>query len=264
MALFGDASFIPIRLANPNGYPYNLSESVKADATPRCTEQIPLGLFLMDEQTGVEINNGVCTESGDPMEITSTPHGQIAQYLQIFNVDPNSLRKAFEAAVFLANKAWIESLDFDCRYLIVNFDPGLDTNVPVMSMASLVLITIFFGLHLLILICLTTWSSLNERWTANLDSWAMMRIGGAIAESIPLKIAENTDKMDFLDEIPGWIGDQADANELVGMIGLGARGPLEDNRRYACYDEDHEDKGPRDEIAESRAKCRRSISEISG
>ncbi|KAB8224299.1 hypothetical protein BDV33DRAFT_199696 [Aspergillus novoparasiticus] len=160
-------------------------------------------------------------------------------------IDAAYLKKAFDAAAFFANKAWFESWGTGCRLdFSVYWDPGLDTEVPVMSMASLIVITILLSLHLLILICLTIWASNTERWTGSLDSWAMMRIGGAIADRVPLKIAENTDKMEFLDEIPGWIGDENDANESVGIIGLGAQGALTDNRRYISYEEDHEEKSP--------------------
>ncbi|KAK6815506.1 hypothetical protein RU639_008736 [Aspergillus parasiticus] len=245
MALFGEASFTQVRLNNTNTHPYNLRQTPVTNDT-YCLEQIPLALFLIDEDSYLSVNTPGCIMyTGRRDAILPAPHDQIAEYLQIFGVDTNSLKKAFDAAAFFANKAWFESWGASCRLdFSVYWDPGLDTEVPVMSMASLIVITIILSLHLLILICLTIWASNTERWTGSLDSWAMMRIGGAIADRVPLKIAENTDKMEFLDEIPGWIGDKNDGNESVGIIGLGAPGALTYNRRYISYDEDHEEKSP--------------------
>ncbi|KAE8327171.1 hypothetical protein BDV39DRAFT_205304 [Aspergillus sergii] len=242
MALFGEASFIQVRLNNTNGYPYNLSETTRINGS-YCLEQIPLASFLIDEDTYIGTTGGILYPGSS--DAILNPHQQVAQYLQFYDTDTENLKRAFDAAAFFANKAWFESLGTGCRLdFSVYSDPGLDTEVPVMSMASLIVITILLSLHLLILICLTIWATTTERWTGSLDSWAMMRIGGAIADRVPLKIAENTDKMEFLDEIPGWIGDKNDANELVGIIGLGAQGALTYNRRYISYDEDHEEKNP--------------------
>lgn len=98
------------------------------------------------------------------------------------------------------------------------------------------------GVHLLALFLIATYSTLWPRWTLTLNSFAMMRIGAAIADEVPLMVGRNMDKIKILDDLPGWIGDAAEEFEPVGRLGLGALFRLRSRRRYVYYDGDNEDK----------------------
>ena len=77
----------------------------------------------------------------------------------------------------------------------------------------------------------------------------MMRIGGTIADSIPLKITQNRDPIEVLDKLPGWIGDEADDGESAGRVGLDAPRKIDEYRRYICYEGGHEPTNDRDSVA---------------
>jgi hypothetical protein len=61
-----------------------------------------------------------------------------------------------------------------------------------------------------------------------------------MADKLPLMVGRRTDQVKVLDEMPGWIGDTAGADDEVGRLGLGAPRMLRGERRYRCYDGDHE------------------------
>ncbi|PIG85662.1 hypothetical protein AARAC_002989 [Aspergillus arachidicola] len=102
MALFGEASFIQVRLNNTNGYPYNLSETTRINGS-YCLEQIPLASFLIDEDTYLGTTG--CILYPGSSDAILNPHQQVAQYLQFYDTDTENLKRAFDAAVLFANKA---------------------------------------------------------------------------------------------------------------------------------------------------------------
>ncbi|KAF8815774.1 hypothetical protein BYT27DRAFT_7192152 [Phlegmacium glaucopus] len=82
---------------------------------------------------------------------------------------------------------------------------------------------------------MSLYSTWTPCWTDQLDAFAMMRIGAAIAESIPFRVANTTDRIKILDETPGWVGDATEGKGKVGELGIGAPTPLRGRRNYACY-----------------------------
>lgn len=85
------------------------------------------------------------------------------------------------------------------------------------------------------LFAMAMYSFRSSRCTSQLDSFAMMRIGATIANTVPLKIASATTKVEILDSTPGFIGDATDGPADVGGIGLGCLGPLNRRKSYPSY-----------------------------
>ena len=79
---------------------------------------------------------------------------------------------------------------------------------------------------------LGVYAAWSPRWTRVLDSFAMMRIGGAIARYVPLFMSYRLDLVKELREVPGWMGDQMPESESVGMLGLGGPLRLRSGRKY--------------------------------
>lgn len=75
-----------------------------------------------------------------------------------------------------------------CKTLGVQIDPGVPTQAPVVSRAGLVIISILLGLHVLSLAFFAIWASWFPKWTSSLDSFAMMRIGGVVADELFCKL----------------------------------------------------------------------------
>ena len=155
--------------------------------------------------------------------------------------DIDGLTTAFSAAAFLANQAWMmNNVEPDFRSLSISFDYGADTQVPTISRAGMILISVLLGIDLIALLAMGTYASLSVRWTNQLDSFAMMRLGASMADKVPLLIGLHKDKIKILDELPGSIGDASEDNEKIGRLGLGGSTGLSKRRRYECYEEDRE------------------------
>jgi hypothetical protein len=68
----------------------------------------------------------------------------------------------------------------------------------------------------------------------------MMRIGAALGDQITLDVGMKPEKIEALDKLPGWIGDEAPEEEAAGRLGVGAPYKLKRNRRYRCYELENE------------------------
>ena len=92
------------------------------------------------------------------------------------------------------------------------------------------------------LLLMAFYADTNARWTSRFDSFAMMQLGAAIAEDLPLLLAPDKHGIKILDELPGWVGDCAEGKGLgkdkdkAGQLALGARTPLKGGRRYRSFD----------------------------
>lgn len=167
---------------------------------------------------------------------------EIAAWIGLFNGDVGTLANAFTAGAFLANQAWLENNlgEENQRTLTVSYDLGEDTVVPSISLAGLIVISVLLAVYLVALCAVAVYASRYPRWTSHLDSFAMMRIGAAVGDRVPLLVGEHVDKIAVLDEIPGWVGDETGADEEVGRLGLGAKRRLDGIRPYVCYTGDNE------------------------
>jgi hypothetical protein len=145
------------------------------------------------------------------------------------------MRNAFSAAAFLSNYIWLTKTlgsKFDAS-LNVNWDRGVDTNVPTISIAGMTVVSILLIAFLLGLGGMAVYASRAPAWTKTLDAFAMMRIGATVGEDLRLRAGKKK-RLSVLDNIPGWVGDAQPESE-VGSLELGAVGRLRVGRKYLSY-----------------------------
>lgn len=150
------------------------------------------------------------------------------------------IQNAFTAAAFIAVDEWmLQSNSFLYINGRVHWDLGADQQIPTISHAGEVLISTLLGIYLFCILGLSLYVRLKPRWTNQLDSFAMMRIGSAAPGRFSLQLAHNPDKIGDLDKLPGWIGgtpgEKRHETDDVYELGLGGEESLTRKRRYHCY-----------------------------
>ena len=163
---------------------------------------------------------------------------EIIRYLKLFQSDHERVWNAFQAAMFLANEAWllnpIPGEPFD-RNLDVYYDLGADAQKPFIRPGGPVMISVLLGIFPAGLFAMALYSALHACWTGQLDSFAMMRIGAAMADDVPLRLVNDVNAVNVLDRTPGRIGDASDEEEKIGDIGIGGDRSFKCKRRYHSY-----------------------------
>lgn len=235
IALFGEGSFLSERLRHPDAYtePNTKDELARNPALGACIGQMPFVNLLRDSTYDYIPDVGMCLTNIDA-ENAKGLQNQLATYTQLFigTLSGDRLTRAFTAAMFLANEAWLlSSME---RNLEIYYDYGVDTLVPAISLAGIILISILLGTYLICLLALAVYGSRTPLWTERLDSFAMMRLGAYVLGDVPLKVGK-AEKVKVLDEIPGWLGDANGDGDSCGELALGARDRLTEKRRYECY-----------------------------
>ncbi|CRL31015.1 unnamed protein product [Penicillium camemberti] len=195
MALFGDTSFIQSRQAHPQAYASVIDSNVPMEQVPTyagsCVDLAPLGILLAGTSGEDNSTNGLnyCITNTDGGVNGTDVNTEIAQWLSNFNYD---------------QELWMQnSVSPTEKSLQVNFDLGTDTQIPVISRGGIIFVSILLGLYILMLIPLAVYAAWTPRWTAQLDSFAMMRIGAAISDNLPLTVGQNKNTIRSLDEVPG-------------------------------------------------------------
>jgi hypothetical protein len=89
------------------------------------------------------------------------------------------------------------------------------------------------------LLLITGYSIWEPHWTGRFEFFAMMRLGAAIAEHLPLQATQGAEKLAVLDVLPSWVGARTGGEGKVGNIALGVRVPLRAKIRYPCLEFDH-------------------------
>lgn len=107
--------------------------------------------------------------------------------------------------------------------------------IPTISPAAMIVISSLWIIYVACLFGLAIYSAKTPRWTYSLDAFAMMRIGAAANERIPLDVGFEKKTIQVLDEMPGIIGDATGGEGEIGVLGMGASTPLNDFRYYKCY-----------------------------
>ncbi|KAI6794324.1 hypothetical protein KC363_g5682 [Hortaea werneckii] len=169
---------------------------------------------------------------------------EISAYVRAFsfskaqNYDPEDDRitNAFLSAAYLALEAWMDHPDHTSNSYIT-FDLGEDTDIPVISKTGVVLISVLLGLDLTCLLGLAIYSSLTPTWTNQFDAFAMMRLGAAMHEELPLNVSHSQRQVKALDTMSGFVGDgpEETSNGVIRQLTLGASTPIEGGKEYRCY-----------------------------
>ncbi|KAJ9489022.1 hypothetical protein VN97_g4266 [Penicillium thymicola] len=208
-----------------------------------CLSMAPLGGLFLNQDGLLDIRNLTSQEYPAIVHFpcgfngAQTAEEAIHQWLAVFRqVNIGRLENAFNAAAFLANQAWMEFGNEDFSFgMNVYWDMGKDTSIPTFSVGGIVTVSILLGLYLFILMGLGFYSTRSPRWTEQLDSFAMMRIGASVADDVPLLAAAGSSHVAVLDKIPGIMGDSGLEHERIGKLALGGSAPLTGKRLYASY-----------------------------
>ncbi|KAI9923768.1 hypothetical protein MW887_008396 [Aspergillus wentii] len=142
---------------------------------------------------------------------------------------------AFTVAAYLANMAWISEGFPNRNSLTVEYDMGADSQKPSISLTGIIVVSILIGLDLLGLLATAVYASWFPRWTGSLDAFSLLRLGSSISQSVPLKVSVD-DEVRVLDELPGWVGDDAQ-DEEIGRIAFGGSRRLRTKMQYESYGE---------------------------
>ncbi|KAJ5355679.1 hypothetical protein N7517_010288 [Penicillium concentricum] len=238
VALFGNGSSIQSRVAHSQNYTTNLASDPSTRnpiSSSGCADVLPFAFFSLSDD-GPSYS---CTPSQDGGTDDPEVDNVIAEWLNtLFANDADIVKNVFDVAAFIANQAWMESsIDDESKNLEISFDMGSDTQIPVISRGGLILVSILLALEIFILLPLAVYAAIIPRWTSSLDSFTMMRIGAAVADKMPLLLGRETDKVDVLDQLPGYVGDQSEESDVIGKLGLGAQTPLaaRRNKRFESY-----------------------------
>ncbi|GAD99582.1 hypothetical protein PVAR5_8298 [Paecilomyces variotii No. 5] len=235
LALFGEGSFIHTRQSHPEAYTASVLRnnsnyySPTFDYAEACIYMTPLVSLYGSTN---------CIRNADGGPNVSYVAYEIKEWLSRFNYHTVDVERAFSYAAFLANQACM--LSPNDRSLQVATDLGFDIQIPIISKTGMVVVSVLLGIYLTILFSLAVYAAFLPRWTERLDSFAMMRIGGVIADKVPLLVNRVSSHVDVLDKYPGWMGEQAGDNAQIGALGLGGPDVLKKGRRYMSYPGDNE------------------------
>lgn len=170
MALFGESSFIQSRQANPQAYASVVNLHVPSEQFPAyagsCVDLAPLAILLTGTSGQYERAKSInyCIGNTDGGMNGTDVNMEVAQWISNFNYDQERVRNAFDAAAFLANKAWMQnSVNPLVKSLTVNYDPGTDTQSPVISRGGMIFVSILLGLYILMLIPLAIYATWSPR-----------------------------------------------------------------------------------------------------
>ena len=107
-------------------------------------------------------------------------------------------------AAFLSNEIVLTSKNSTSAwgpqsYLTVNYDQGVDTIVPVIFNAGIIVTSICLTFQLLALSVLAVYECWTGLWTNSLDSFTTLRLGPAVGGSrLPVWLAKDIDKLQSL------------------------------------------------------------------
>ncbi|MCJ1392786.1 hypothetical protein MMC18_005657 [Xylographa bjoerkii] len=225
MALFDQGSYIATGSANPRAYVVSNNDSVDFV----CGELAQLVLLSVKSNPDSRSFSCVRNQNSNEADVLNEVGDWLASFLP-----SDSMRATLTNSIFLSNQAMITQ-GASCASLTIASDAGEDTQIPAISRTGIIIISVFLGLDLLALTTMALYAYHTRTWTESLDGFAMMRLGAALVDQVPLMVGLEPDKIRVLDEIPGWVGD-ATPDEEAGTLHVGALGEIREGREYHCYE----------------------------
>lgn len=217
LALFGPGSFIASRLSNPAAYvvPPTIVGLVPIAA---CQGLYPLAKLMNTAGTGCVVNNN---GEADTLSVIFSVHDLLASFTDPF-LDDDSVHRAFSAGLFLANKLWLgqSTATMYGSSLHVNYDEGIPTYKPNISLVGLILGSLFLALHLLGLFLLAAYIAIMKPWASCMGAEVMVKMGTVYADVLG-KAEGEAEWRQALQKLPGFIGDERPERE-TGRMQMGA------------------------------------------
>ncbi|KAB2571654.1 hypothetical protein DBV05_g9674, partial [Lasiodiplodia theobromae] len=258
-SLFGNGSF-PAQWSD-RAYNTAMARAADGPITYRspCAAYVPLGHLLIGMSDGASGGGRVsagynildCVRPRNHFNTTSGasdgPH-PVGAWLSAFVIDTSrgdgsagsAMRAALRMAAFFANEIRVTLADDSAKVLRISSDPGVAgvVGAPVVPFTGLVVGSVVLGVFVVLLLALTLFAALVPRWTERLDATAAMRVGAALAATVPsnegpggLASLKNNgwhlrgSKTRGLDAAPGFVGDAVPEGEM-GRVVVGAEAPL--------------------------------------
>ncbi|KAJ7627212.1 hypothetical protein FB45DRAFT_1059992 [Roridomyces roridus] len=251
LALFGVDSFIDVRVQalQSNSFGMDANSALALYNYSQCMGGI-VPFIPLTFTPGEQIDNPIsgCALPLHP-NLADTAQLQIIYYLSSFVPVPGfypegAIADAFSAAAFLANQAIFNG----SGSLSVSYDMGGDTQIPVVSIQGIILVSLVMACFLFMLLALAVYAWWTPTWTTTLDAFAMLRIGAAVGAPLRPRPSPECDIDDgvnepqmlllfprhgaanvaVLDQMPGWVGDGCDevGRGPVGLLALGGRAEI--------------------------------------
>lgn len=111
--------------------------------------------------------------------------------------------------------------------LQATYETGIETEAPYVPKWGIILIWVVLRLQLFCLLALSLYCAWVPRWTNQLDVFAMIDLGASLADDLPFLMAQDSEKIHALYNLPGWIGDIVEKGtdkrekDVVGKLTLG-------------------------------------------
>ncbi|KAJ5384170.1 hypothetical protein N7517_002081 [Penicillium concentricum] len=243
LATFGPGSFVDTFVAVSAALEADdkITDEVSSNLRFTCIANAPLANLFNSSSFGSSYS-GCITPRIAGNGTWYSAESQIAKWIHLFQEGTDSISSAFTAAAYLANQEFISS---QSGIWYINQDLGTDMDLPSISPAGIIVVSILMGLYLLPLLALSLYAGYYPRWTERLDSFVMLRFGAFAGDKVfPMLVGRHTEKCPELDEMSGVVRDvsttSADGAVQIGRLGFGEGKMLQEGRRYECFKGDNE------------------------
>ena len=163
-----------------------------------------------------------------------TPAFYLFLVLQKFN-NLNSTNAALTLTNYYSSRAILDPSMNSDRFTAYT-SPVLGIQKVHVPLAGLISISILILLQLTGLFSLALYASQHATWTDLLDSFALLRLGAAMADELPLISASEAKELAVLDEKEGWVGDAGNA-ERARMLRIGGEEFAREDTPYRCAEQ---------------------------
>ena len=199
MAIFGSGTFFDqIASANDSG----------AAGAQTCGQLQQPFMGIFPTTLGPDLDNP--TPNVPDLQCEPYRDGLLAQYLLNWLkllLSPDNLYIALRATTTSASKTLIQP-DWHDGGRAIYTSAGTDILKLHMSPGAVAIISVLIVLQLGSLLYLAVYASNRPTWTESLDSFAMLRLGAAMAAELPSISSLEAKHITILDEKEGWVGHQ--------------------------------------------------------
>ena len=222
LALFGEGSFIEKRVSNPSAFVMNLTKVYDPEYdswyipwSPNCVSSMPLNYAMSSSESGCLGDSN----HRDEEAVLAT----VRDWITSFTEETNT-REAFTVGAFLANKEWLDQgRSYSSRYRYsrrVAVDPGITIKKTAITLAEIIIGSVFLGAHLLGLLALAIYAVYGKPFMPWLGAAAMVKAGTVYADILSAAEGDKQWKQTMA-ACPGFVGDER-PTDSVGRIAFGA------------------------------------------
>jgi len=190
-----------------------------------------LCLQLRQPFTGISRESGINWDQQQPSVDCQSHYvpGLLVEYLYTWLINFRKLdnvKYALDLAMFSSNKAML-NLNKDAD---VFMSPGMVIQVFHILPIAMIITSVLIALQLFGLIILALYASIHPSWTETLDSFAVLRLGAAMADELPSISPMKAKELGVLDVKEGWVGEFV--KEQSRQLVIGGQGKVRGGRPY--------------------------------